>query len=239
MQIGINIAACQAIAPGLSSVDDWAAWAASGQKAAEAPPSFDLLPVNLRRRMSLASKLAVQVALSLSSGHKVDYAIFVSRHGELQRTHQLINEVLSGTEASPTAFSQSVHNTAAGLFTIAAQNALPVTSLAAGEDSFCQGIMEACPRLLMEPGATVLLVCFDETVPDVYSAFVDEESFSYAAGLILQRGDNWRIETAAESIAEDKERLPQALVFLKHYFNRDRHFVIHGPRHDWSWTWVK
>lgn len=239
MDIKINIAACQAIVPGLSSFDDPAGASSAGQRVWDTAPTFDLIPANLRRRMSLASKMAVQVALSLASDNKVDYAIFVSRHGELQRTYQLINEVLSGAEASPIAFSQSVHNTAAGLFTIAAQNPLPITSLAAGKDSFCQGIMEASARLQMMPGVSVLLICFDEIIPDIYSAYADEDVFSYAVGLVFQKGDHWRIASKASAAPDDTDRLPQALAFLKHYAHQERCFILRGSRYDWIWTWVK
>ncbi len=238
MHLEIKISDWQAIAPGLSSNEDWALWARSGQRDA-APPSCDLVPLNLRRRMSLPSKYAVHIALSLASRHQVDYAIFASRHGELQRTYHLLNEILSGEEASPIAFSQSVHNTASGLFTIAAQSNLPVTSLAACEDSFGQGLLEAYARIKTAAGKRLLFVCFDEIVPDVYSAFVDEEVFSYAVGLLLELGDDWTIDTQEKASPDIGPKLPQALEFLKHFINRDREFIVCGRRYDWSWVCMK
>jgi hypothetical protein len=186
--------------------------------------------------MSLPSKLAVQVALSLASSHRPDYAIFVSRHGELQRTFQLLGEIFSGAEASPIAFSQSVHNTAAGLFTIAAHSNLPVTSLAACKDSFCQGMLEAYARIKQPTGDKILLVCFDDVVPDIYKPFVADEVFPYAVGLILEHGADWKIATSGEAAASLGVRVPQALEFLAHYLNKDREFVVSGTRHDWFWT---
>ena len=236
MRIEMTIADCQAIAPGLATGEDWALWARSGQRTDDALPACDLLPAGLRRRMSLPSKLAVQVALSLVSRHQADYAIFVSRHGELARTTQLLNEILSGAEASPIAFSQSVHNTAAGLFTIAAHSNLPVTSLAACEDSFCQGMLEAFARIKQPTSDKLLLVCFDEMVPDVYKPYAAEEMFPYAVGLILEHGAHWSIATSGETAASLGARVPQALDFLRHYLNKDREFVISGKRHDWFWT---
>jgi hypothetical protein len=239
MQVEFKISDWQAIAPGVSSVEDWLLWASSGQRTTEVLPAFDLIPASLRRRMSLPSKLAVHIALSLASRHQLDYAIFVSRHGELQRTCQLLDEILSGAEASPTAFSQSVHNTAAGLFTIAAHSNLPVTSLAACEDSFCQGMLEAFARIKQPTRDKLLLVCFDELVPDAYKPYAAEEVFPYALGLILEHGADWSLATSGSTAASLGARVPQALEFLMHYLNKDREFVISGKRHDWFWAWTR
>lgn len=239
MRIEMKISDWFALAPFLSCENDWLTWSHSGQKQIDEYTACDLIPANLRRRMSLACKLAVQTALSLSNKHKVDSAIFVSRHGELQRTCKLINEVLAGEEASPIAFSQSVHNTASGLFTIASQNKIPVTSLAAGRDSFQQGMIEACARLNASSDNTILLVCFDDVIPEIYSSFVDEELFPYALGLILKNGNDWLVESADGADCHDIALKPQALQFLHHYLNKERHFTVAGTRHNWMWTCVK
>ncbi len=236
MRIEIKISDWKAIAPGLPSKKSWYLWAQTEKRGGDAPPDFDLLPANLRRRMSLSSKLAVQISLSLSLQHQIDYAIFVSRHGELQRTCKLINEILSGEEASPIAFSQSVHNTASGLFTIASHSNIPVTSLAAGKDSFQQGLVETCARLNSAPNNKILLVYFDDVVPDVYSPFVDEKLFPFSLGLVMEKGDDWTIETTDKVDLDDEVLMPQALQFLQHYINEESQFTVKGTRHDWIWT---
>ncbi len=239
MQIEVKIFDWFALAPALCCEKDWCAWAHSGHKQSVEELAYDLIPANSRRRMSLASKLAVQTALSLSKKHKVDSAIFVSRHGELQRTCKLITEILSGDEASPIAFSQSVHNTASGLFSIAAQEKFPITSLAAGKDSFQQGMIEACARLNGSSDNTILLVYFDDVLPEVYSSFVDEELFPCALGLILKNGEDWKVASADAVEWSDKALMPQALQFLQHYLNEESQFTVSGTRHDWMWTCVK
>jgi hypothetical protein len=61
---------------------------------------------------------------------------------------------------SPTKFHNSVHNAAAGYWTIAAECTRPYTSLSAGEQSFGAGLLEACMQALSE-NENVLLVAYD------------------------------------------------------------------------------
>jgi hypothetical protein len=238
VQINIKISDCCALAPGLSTNEDWMTWAKSGQCDQQALPAFDLVPSRMKRRMSLSSKLVIQVSLLLSSRHDIDYGVFISRHGELPRTLKLLNEILSGEEASPIAFSQSVHNTASGLFTIADKNPLPVTSLAACQDSFQQGVIEAFSRLNTSVKQKILLVCFDEVVPEVYNSFADELSSCYALGLVLESGDGWVVETCDLEKVSKEIALPQALQFAQSYFLGRKNFIIAGSRQNWEWKWV-
>ncbi|VTP60563.1 Uncharacterised protein [Serratia rubidaea] len=102
----------------------------------------------------------------------MDLAIFTSRHGELERTHKILQHLHQKQPLSPTDFAMSVHNTAAGWLTIIAKNTLPTTSLAAGEDSFQQGMIEAQGVLASGAATRVLLVDFDGALPEVYQPFV-------------------------------------------------------------------
>lgn len=235
MKIEINISDWHALAPGISTKADWGSWAKSGVIDNTSEIEFGLIPSRMRRRMSVTSKLAVQTALQLSSRNTIDSAIFVSRHGELQRTHSLINEILRGDGASPIAFSQSVHNTGSGLFSIAAEFEHAVTSLAACEDSFQQGVVEAAIRLKSSPRNRILLVCFDDIVPDVYSPFVCEDCFPYSLGLILEFGNKCSVETISNSTS-NTGTLPQALTFLKHFCRGESCFEVTGVRSDWKWS---
>jgi len=64
------------------------------------------------------------------------------------------------TLVSPTKFHNSVHNAAAGYWTIAAECTRPYTSLSAGEFSFGAGLLETCVQALTGD-ENVLLVAYD------------------------------------------------------------------------------
>ena len=236
MEFQFTIADLYAVSPGLCSKESWHLWAESGQRSGTTELSYDL-PSNMLRRMSLVSKLAVQTALKLVSKHESAFIVFASRHGELQRTYKLLNEILAGEGASPIAFSQSVHNTASGLFTIASGLKVPVSSLAACHDTFQQGLVEAFVRLNeMREEQKLLFICFDDIVPDVYKPYAPEEPFPYALGLILEQGQECNISSIERS--EDKfEEIPQALAFLKNIIINNKTFKIPGTTCDWLWTY--
>lgn len=158
---------------------------------------FNLLPAMQRRRMSKLSKLAVQTALLLMQQEKIDYLIFASRHGEIARTTKIISDIVQDEDISPMAFAQSVHNTAVGLTTIIAKKAIAATSIAAGGQTVYAALIEAYTYLQVNNQDKVLVVVFDEQIPDIYAKEQDI-SMPMAHGVVLSKGD-------AYQFIEDKE----------------------------------
>ena len=222
------------LAPGLSTPDAWQSWAAGAVVQDDALPAFARIPAMLRRRMSTASRMAVETALTLAERAQCGYGIFVSRHGELVRMMRLIAQVNGREPLSPTEFSQSVHNTAAGLFTIAAQLRMPVTSISAGRDGFQQAIVEALACLHGGSTERVLLVAYDEHPPEEYKPLMDERTACYALGLVLERGDQWSVRgRPGGTLGPDDP--PQTIQFLKSWLSGSRTFEIGGPSESWTW----
>ncbi len=82
-------------------------------------------------------------------------------HGDLAITDYMC-ATLAATPAlvSPTKFHNSVHNAAAGYWTIAAECTRPYTSLSAGKYSFGAGLLETCVQAIAGH-ENVLLVAYD------------------------------------------------------------------------------
>jgi hypothetical protein len=142
------------------------------------------LPPALRRRASQAMQLAFTAADSACQQARLAPAelpaIFASVGGEIQVTDQLCLEL--GTASgiiSPTAFHNSVHNTAAGYWSIAHRCTQPISALAAGHETFAMAMLEAWCQLECQGGA-VLLVCYDERWPDYLAAGMGEPAFACA-----------------------------------------------------------
>ncbi len=231
--ISFNIETWSANSLGLSDQTSWERWAQHEHWPEEETIDAALIPAMMRRRMSTLSKLAVQTAIHLMSDQPIDYLVFSSRHGELHRSAELIRHILAGEEASPMNFSQSVHNTAAGLSTIATKQAIPVTSIAAGENTFHSALIEAWLYLNQYPKAKVLLVDFDEPLPSDYAEYEDKKFKGYALGLILSSGDKWQV--AQYKKTDTISHLPQALSFLAHYLRKESDWIIAGERNSWEW----
>ncbi|WP_407331328.1 beta-ketoacyl synthase chain length factor [Enterovibrio sp. 27052020O] len=235
--IQFNLRSLTALSPGLENQDDWANWCHNGYQwpTDSGMPPTSAIPAMMRRRMSNISKLAVQIAAQLTQHDSVNFAVFSSRHGELQRTITLLTDILAGEEASPTAFSQSVHNTAAGLFTIATKQAVPATSLSGGEDSFHYALTEAAIYLAENPTHKVLIIDFDAPLPAPYTPFEIHHLPPYALGMVVEQGE--QITVSRKSMPEDRSEaaLPQALAFYAKCLNLEPEFSIQSARQRWQW----
>jgi hypothetical protein len=236
VKVEFNIIGWLALSPGLNNKENWQNWLDKSKlwpdEANQVPA--DLIPPMMRRRMSRLSKIAVQAALQLSQDQLVDYIIFASRHGELTRTVKLLEDIMNGDDASPLAFSQSVHNTAAGLFTIASKRATPATSLAAGENSLSSALIEAYCYLAENPDHNVLLVDFDEPLPELYHQYETQSFQSYALALLITSGMDYSL-TIANKLQQTMPKTPHAFQLIDFLINKKKKLLIQGSNKQWTW----
>jgi hypothetical protein len=128
------------------------------------------LPPTERRRAGMVVKASLVVAdqaCAEAGVHPAGLAtVFTSSTGDPSNCH-LLCEALTAAErlVSPTRFTNSVHNAAAGYWHIATQSRRPSTSLAAFDASFAAGLLEAAVQCVatQEP---VLLVACDVPYPE-------------------------------------------------------------------------
>jgi len=235
--ITFNINNWVALSPGLLTTEAWYLWSENDQIWPKelAPVPVNLIKPMMRHRMSSLSKLALQVALQISADQTIDYIIFSSRHGELTRTVKLIEDIMAGEDASPTAFSQSVHNTAAGLFTIASNRAIPVTSLAAVESSLHHALIEASIYLQENPTHQVLLVDFDEPLPVPYQQYENQPYQGYAFATLLSFGEQYKLSWSKNNLPVD-EQLPQSFAIIDYLLKNEKQMQITDKRFAWLWT---
>ena len=145
--------------------------------------AIEHIPAMQRRRLSRLAKLALNSAIQTLNTHKVDYIVWVSQYGDEAKTLNILEDVLSEQTPSPTQFSTSVHNAISGLYSILCQDATPATSLAG---SWNDGLIEAYAWLKTRPEARqVLLVYYDEALPDIYAEHQPFAAFAMAAMISL------------------------------------------------------
>ena len=221
------------------SIESWSAWSEkeghfNGDMSA---PDTSGIPPMIRRRLSGLSKMALSVALDCIGDSKVAFSTFCSRHGELPRTTGLLEELARNEELSPMAFSQSVHNTAAGLFSIIRKDMSATTSIAGGADTFGYGLLEASAYLKQNPGKKVLVVTFDEPVPDVFGVNNMEPEYGYGIALLLSDKKESSIKTEfLKSIKNDVSAEPLAIRFLHFLQNESLALETTTENFDWKWT---
>ena len=145
--------------------------------------AIEHIPAMQRRRLSRLAKLALNSAMQTLDTHKVDYIVWVSQYGDEAKTLNILEDVLSEQTPSPTQFSTSVHNAISGLYSILCQDATPATSLAG---SWNDGLIEAYAWLKTRPEARqVLLVYYDEALPDIYIEHQPFAAFAMATMISL------------------------------------------------------
>jgi len=159
--------------PGLA---DWAqgAQVLGGQlgyaRTPTAVPPPARLPAAERRRAGAAIKIALAVADEACQRAGIDPAlaatVFASSSGDGANCHALC-EALAGSDrlVSPTRFTNSVHNAAAGYWHIAVTGRAASTSLCGFDTSFAAGLIEAAGQLHAQP-QPVLLVASDTPYPE-------------------------------------------------------------------------
>lgn len=154
-------------ANGLPNWDAACAYANGGALPADAParPAPQLLAPNERRRAPETVAVALEVALAACAAAGRDAAalpsVFASTHGDLAITDYMCATLATEPYSiSPTRFHNSVHNAAAGYWTIGTGAMQPATAISAYDASFAQGLLEALAQLHSGCDA-VLLVAYD------------------------------------------------------------------------------
>ncbi|HEB28997.1 MAG TPA: 3-oxoacyl-ACP synthase, partial [Porticoccus sp.] len=127
-----------------------------------------LLPANERRRASAVVRLAFG-ACEDAVGERIEEAsqlagVFTASGGDYDINDQICRALLEDDKAvSPTQFHNSVHNAAAGYWSIASKSHATSVSLSSYNDSVSAGILEALTLLAIEK-MSVLLVCGDHKI---------------------------------------------------------------------------
>ncbi|WP_392558863.1 beta-ketoacyl synthase chain length factor [Orbus mooreae] len=236
MKLSFSLEKWYALSAGLANQNDWLTWSHNENHDWMLPlPKSQRIPMMQARRMSEPSRLAVDVGLELINETKIDFAIFISRHGELERTYKILTTLNNHVDVSPTDFALSVHNTASGLLTIIAKQAIPISSISANRDGFQQGLIEA-QALLKQGYNRILLIDFDGSLPNIYQTQVNSSVSAYAMGIILTPGNTISIEATKKYSPQYQTQYPQSLAFLHGFLSKKQTFMLQGYFHDWQWT---
>ena len=132
-------------------------------------PAPEDLPPAERRRIGRVVKLAVGVGLQATSKAGVNPAalpaVFASSGGDGHNCHEICEALsLEDPIISPTRFHNSVHNAAAGYWSIATGSTAASNALCAFDASFAAGLLEAVTQVIVDQ-TSVLLVAYDTPYP--------------------------------------------------------------------------
>jgi hypothetical protein len=162
--------------------------------------------------------------------------VFASQHGELGYTVALLRALAAGEPLSPTAFSLSVHNAAAGLFSTVRADRAPSTAVAAGEETLGYGLLEAYCQWIAEPRQPVLMVYGDEPLPVEYAAFAAPvaQARGCAVGVLLSSQASRTVHLSIAEAAGAASLRPQHEAFVEVLEHCTAARWV-GPAASWSW----
>jgi hypothetical protein len=172
MRIEAYIAGIGVLGPGLDGWPDSRGVLSGERTYAPVPtvlPVPGLLSATERRRTGRVIRLALAIATEAVAHAGADAAelrsVFTSSTGDGQNCHELCEALAEpAPEISPTRFANSVHNAAAGYWSIATSAMQPSTVLCAYDGSFCAGLLEALVQVAVDE-ERILLVSYDADYP--------------------------------------------------------------------------
>jgi hypothetical protein len=133
-------------------------------------PSPALLPPAERRRSGAIVKLTLATGLEAVTAANLDPTtlpcVYTASGGDGQNCHEICETLASDDRhISPTRFHNSVHNAAAGYWSIATGAMTPISVLCAYDASFGAGLLEAMTQAVVDH-VPVLLIASDTTYPE-------------------------------------------------------------------------
>jgi len=225
--------------PGVETEADLEAWIAAPRPLQqEGHPDAKFLPAMLRRRCKPLTRIMLTAAYACCPQEELSQVrtVFTSRHGSINESIGLLHAIADSQRVSAATFSHTVHNAQAGLFSIAASNRRASSSIAASEDSFPAGFLEALTHLHRAPDDKVLLVTGDVPLAPTFASLIAEPQASYAVALLLgTTGHGPRVSLNIEppAPAAEQPQWPAALDFLRWLETDQPDLNIPTPARTW------
>ena len=215
MSLSAYINGIGVLGPGLA---DWPQTAAvlCGRHLYRPAPTVLPMPTILapaeRRRVGRVVKLALCVGLEATAQageNPIGLAsVFSSSGGDGQNCHELCHALsLAGREISPTRFANSVHNAAAGYWSIGTGAVAESNVLCAFDASFTAGLLEALTQVVVDQ-VPVLLVAYDSEYPQpLHAKRPIPDAFGVALVLTPSRRESSLARIDAELSSSVADRL--------------------------------
>ena len=180
-------------------------------------PKPEIIPANERRRAPLPVRLAVDSSWQATQSSPYDpdelRCVFVSSLGDTQLTDYMCRALAGESKMlSPTKFHNSVHNAAAGYWTISTGCMKAANSIAGYEESVSLTLLEAMTQVCSE-NQPVLLTFYDAPVSPVLKCLLkNEQPFAFSMVLAPQKdvkADNHNGQSIEMELLEHRVEWPE------------------------------
>lgn len=202
-------------------------------------PALAQMPAMMRRRIERLGRAALQTAYeAMDDASQPCPTVFASRYGDMRRSIELMRQLAEEGAVSPTAFSVSVHNAFAALFSIARGDRSNYSAVAAGPETAESALAEAV-GLLAEGAPEALVVVYDEPLPPLLEHFAAPGEFIHAWAVRIapakESGIAFSLAPATGDCPPNDSTLPSDLALLAFLTGKQREYrrVVDGRR--WHW----
>jgi hypothetical protein len=185
--VPLYVSRFSAWAPGLDSLGAWREWAAANREipGAGEGPALGFTEPLFRRRLSLVSRMTIQVLHDLLPPGEDPKILFFSFRGEITQQLRINQGLIEEHTVRPAIFSLSVFNAPAALAAIALNLRAGYSAIYPGEGRFMTGLMTAAAPVAAGEAERMAMVYADESAPEAYGPLRPRENGSLALGAIL------------------------------------------------------
>jgi hypothetical protein len=182
------------------------------QSARTVLPLPALLPAAERRRSGAIVRLTLATGIEAITAAGLDAAtlplVFSASGGDGENCHAICEMLASDDrQISPTRFHNSVHNAAAGYWSIATGAMAPSTVLGAFDACFGAGLLESLTQVVVDDTRVVFLAC-DTSYPEpLHSARPIPDAFGIALVFAPQRSAKALAKITISLTGADADRL--------------------------------
>ena len=170
--------------------------------------------------------------------------VFCSRYGEYNRSYRILTGLANDEPVSAAAFSNSVHNTSASLFSIEQKDTSRSTAVAGCDSTLETAFIEALSLLSDGIARAVLVVYHDEPLPEIYHDQQTTVSNGAAFAMLLRLPEPARkgIEltlswgSQQDAPAELRTAVDPALQVLGLLLKGGNPVVFDTERLAWTWS---
>lgn len=203
-------------------------------------PTTPAVPKALQRRLSPLARAVLHCIGECIQPAEQLPTVFSSSHGEIGKCLEMLETLQAGEELSPTAFSLSVHNAIAGLYSMAYGNHAEITALAPAASGLGAGFIEAL-CMLQEGQPEVLLVFYDEALPDFFPSTPFRQSLTGTFALALKltlAGEGTQLGFGPSKQTRHDGEQPLQLPAFINFLNSSQSELCLGDQ-GCNWQWQK
>ena len=167
----------------------------------------------LRRRLSRASKILINLANRCE--YKTGVIVYGSAYGELIDTVNILEAIKNEDTVSPSAFQNSVYNTAASYHSIVEGNTSEILTLSCGDSTSYNVMQQGALSLLNEEEVFVSAIeAMDFDGVDIFNKCGVE--LEYGIGFSIKKTDK---KANAKVEIKQQKGVPDSLLWMKSLYN--------------------